>query len=386
MLCRTQRGPLAGLGSEEKRRLARAPPCHFKVPPQHTPARRHGTHSPAAGTGRAGGHRPRRGSCRSPQRPSRRVAAPGLPDGRPSPPAAPQHPPVSIAPASWRGETRRAALEDGDRGVTSGPPCKPPRRINPPACMEKTYPVRAPAHDRVTSVPTCPYCTPGGTDTQPQMGVSTPPNPMPAAVSPSGAGRWLWGRASCRYHHGGLGRTGPSWGWAMGLQGGGAQRTPIATGLRFVYTPILVGLCLPGGMGCLRDPHAWDTGAARGARGGSPSSPQPSGMAREADARAAARNTITLPRPGMGLRIWRRQSGEGAGVIPCNGAASSIHSPEHPCRTTDPASLPLLNPSCQGQHVDRTAGTAVRTAGRVCGSPWLPRSPRDWSGDAKGKD
>lgn len=58
-------------------------------------------------------------------------------------------------------------------------------------------------------------------------------------------------------------------------------------------------------------PGMW--GLCEGLGGGSPSSPQPSGVAREADARAAARNTITLPRPGMGLRIWRKAERGGKG-------------------------------------------------------------------------
>lgn len=114
-------------------------------------------------------------------------------------------------------------------------------------------------------------------------------------------------------------------------------------------------------------PRTWGAGkGGGGVRQGSPSSSLSSGTAREADARAAARNTITLPRPGMGLCIWRRQSGEEEGVIPCNGVASSIHSSEHPCRTTDPTSSSCLAPPCQGHHRDRTTGTPARTAGRVC--------------------
>lgn len=131
------------------------------TPPPY-PAHEHVTHTPATGTQHAGGHRPRCGSCRSPQRPSQRAAAPGLRDGWPSPPAMPQLPPVAIAPASCGGEIRQAALEDGDCGVTT---CKPSHRINLPARTEKTYPERAPAHNSVTSVPTCPYCTPRGTHT-----------------------------------------------------------------------------------------------------------------------------------------------------------------------------------------------------------------------------
>lgn len=150
---------------------ARAPQAHpGGAAHPHTPARGHVTHAPAAGTRRAGGHHPLHGSCRSLWWPSQHVATPELPDGWPSPPAAPQHLPVSIAPASWGGETGQAVLEDRDYGVTPGEPSEPPHRINPTVCTEKTYPAWAPAHDRVTSVPTCPYCTPGGTHTSPDGG------------------------------------------------------------------------------------------------------------------------------------------------------------------------------------------------------------------------
>ena len=86
------------------------PGCHrWPIPPgphtPHIPACGHATHTPAAGTRHAGGHRPRCGSCRSLQRPSRCTAAPDLPAEWPSPLAAPWHLPVSIAPASWGGET-----------------------------------------------------------------------------------------------------------------------------------------------------------------------------------------------------------------------------------------------------------------------------------------
>lgn len=133
-----------------------------------------------------------------------------------------------------------------------------------------------------------------------------------------------------------------------------------------MYTLILVGLCLPEANGVSSgSPCLGCGGCVGGLEGGLPSSSQPSGTAREADARAAARKTITLPRPGMGLRIWRRQSGEGEDVIPCNGASGKAHGPEHPCRTTDPASPPPPIASCSGQRGDHTAVTPSRTAGRV---------------------
>lgn len=114
-------------------------------------------------------------------------------------------------------------------------------------------------------------------------------------------------------------------------------------GFCLMYALTLEGLCLPEELGGVGDGN-------RGLRvgvawGGSPSSPQPSGTAKEADARAAARNTITLPRPGMGLRIWRRQSREGEGVIFCR-----TDSPEHPSRTVDLSTLsshPILPGTAQ---------------------------------------
>lgn len=81
-----------------------AGPCRWGRIPSRTPARRHATHTPAAGTRHAGGHRPRRGSCRFLRWPSWHAAAPGLPARWLSPPAAPRHLPVSIAPVSWEGE------------------------------------------------------------------------------------------------------------------------------------------------------------------------------------------------------------------------------------------------------------------------------------------
>lgn len=191
----------------------------LSAPPGH-PAHGHTTHAPAAGTRCAGGCHPPRGSCRSPQQPGWRVAAPGLPGGRPSPPATPQPPLVSIAPASWGGE-RWGVRGWGQQGhpagfgetgtAGDGDVDFPPMLLffsfvflffyfgalplnHPVVCTQNTYPARAPAHDRVTSVPTWPYCTPGGT----HRGVSAPratPGVLLHAgnwegLVPAGAGQW----------------------------------------------------------------------------------------------------------------------------------------------------------------------------------------------------
>lgn len=81
----------------------------------------------------------------------------------------------AVAPARLHctGELRSRDQAGCVRGQgCPGPPHKPSHWIDALMCMEKTYPVWTPGHNRVTSVPNCPYCTPGGT--HPQMGVNTP--------------------------------------------------------------------------------------------------------------------------------------------------------------------------------------------------------------------
>lgn len=94
--------------------------------------------------------------------------------------------------------------------------------------------------------------------------------------------------------------------------------------------------------------------ATGGPGGGSPSSPQPSGTAREADARAAARNTITLPRPRVGLCIWGGAERERRACYPSTST----------CISEGPSTLTHhLTPSCGGQQVDHDSHAPVPGAG-----------------------
>lgn len=187
------------------------------APPGH-PDHGHTTHAPAAGTRRAGGCHPRRGSCRSPQQPGWRAAAPGLPDGWPSPPAAPRPPLVSIAPASWGGE-RWGVRGWGQRGhptsfggelmgrqaqlgmetltllpccffIFWSPPVKPPHGVHTKHLPGAGTGARQ-GHVR-------PHLAVLHTWRDTQRGVSPACHP--------------WGPAA----RGELGRTGPNWGWAVG--------------------------------------------------------------------------------------------------------------------------------------------------------------------------
>lgn len=312
----------------------------LSAPPGH-PAHGHTTHAPAAGTRCAGGCHPPRGSCRSPQQPGWRVAAPGLPGGRPSPPATPQPPLVSIAPASWGGERwgvrgwrqqghpagfgETGTAGDGDVDFPPmllffsfcfsfflfwSPPVKPPRGVHTKHLPGAGTGARQ-GHVR-------PHLAVLHTWRDTQRGVSPACHP--------------WGPAA----RGELGRTGPSWGWAMG-----SFRSRLARG-----HPMLWG-CISGREGTCRVgtdvvwsvpflgvppcPHA-GRAVPCCSRGCSPSSPQPSGTAREADARAAARNTITLPRPRVGLCIWGGREGKESEL--------SQRWDLHPCGTMRPAPAP----------------------------------------------
>lgn len=225
--------------------------------------------------------------------------------------------------------------------MSPAPPC------DPSPWTQKTHLARTPGHDRVTSVPSCPYCTPGGTHI-PRWVLALHATPhqgwgcrwgAPGAVPRSG--HWFWGLASCRGQH--------SEDWCqLGL--GNEQVTQAGHHCRVQGCVS----CSPGGSvpvwgnGVPSGPWWGGDAVWGGLVGVSPSSPQSSGMAEEADARAAARNTITLPRPGMELRIWRRQRRWGESVTPCNGAAGMVQSPQDSCRAMDPASPSHLIPILLG--------------------------------------
>lgn len=175
------------------------------------------------------------------------------------------------------------------------------------------------------------------------------------------------------------------------LQGWADQRTPITMGLCFMYTLILVGLCLPlGGNGVPPgSPCLGCGGCARDLEGAHLPLPSPRGWQGRLTPGLLRGTPSPCPDLGWDCASGGRQSREGKGVIPCDGAAGGTHTPEHPCKTAHSTSPSYLTPSCQGQHGGCTAGTPVGTAGRVCAtvtaSAWLPRCPHAWRGDTKGK-
>lgn len=129
-------------------------------------------------------------------------------------------------------------------------------------CTEKTYLARAPGHGRVTSVPSCPYCTPGGTHvprwvlalhTTPQQAwggqLGSPWGYIPHTVGTAlamGSGFMQVPPQGKDYSHLGLGNE-------------QKHRLAITVGCRAVFHIALEGLFLSGGNG-VPTGSSWDMG------------------------------------------------------------------------------------------------------------------------------